>query len=265
MRHLICIALLGICFGCQDSQHALREAYARPANEWPAPTLAPGVEHRELAVLTKEGLRTERPRWAETEVIDPKALKQLGKQLFFDPRLSASNQISCASCHDPDLAWGDGRRRSFGHDRSRSKRNAPTLLNAGHWETLFWDGRATSLEEQVLGPLQDEDEMMASVADLGPELSTIPAYVKAFTEAFGVKEIDARRVAVAIAAYERSLHSRTSRFDQFLNGKYHALNDQEIRGLHLFRTKGRCLNCHNGPLFSDQAFHNMGSHLLGRR
>ncbi|MEM9259642.1 MAG: cytochrome c peroxidase, partial [Bacteroidota bacterium] len=195
---------------------------------------------------------------------DEKALKDLGKRLFFDPRLSASNQISCASCHDPDLAWGDGRRRSFGHDRKRGKRNAPTLLNAGHWETLFWDGRATSLEEQVLGPLQDSDEMQQSLVELGPELSAIEGYPELFRSAFGVSDINVRKIAFSIAAFERGIHSRTSRFDHFLNGKYAVLTDQEIRGLHLFRTKGRCLNCHNGPLFSDQQFHNMGSHLLGR-
>ncbi|MEM1358581.1 MAG: cytochrome c peroxidase [Bacteroidota bacterium] len=242
----------------------LRAAYARPAAEWPTPELAPGVEHQELAILNRDGLRYASGEWDDLKAEDEKALRDLGKRLFFDPRLSASNQISCASCHDPDLAWGDGRRRSFGHDRQRGKRNAPTLLNAGHWESLFWDGRAASLEEQVLGPLQDSEEMHQSLEELGPELSSTKGYPELFRAAFGVSDIDVRKIAFSIAAFERSIHSRTSRFDHFLNGKYESLSDQEIRGLHLFRTKGRCLNCHNGPLFSDQQFHNMGSHLMGR-
>jgi cytochrome c peroxidase len=162
------------------------------------------------------------------------------------------------------LGWGDGRRRSFGHDRERGLRNAPSLLNAGHWTSLFWDGRAGSLEEQALGPLQDASEMNETLATLGAELSTYPGYQEAFAAAFGVANIDAERVTIALAAFERTLRSRTSRFDQFVKGNYAALSEQDLRGLDLFRTKARCMNCHNGPLFSDQKFHNQGSHLYGR-
>jgi len=243
---------------------SLRLVYELPTDRWPAPTLDSGVVHHELGILRKEPMVPPPAGYATDSVIDDKALVALGKQLFFDPVLSASNQVSCGSCHDPDLAWGDGRRRSFGHDRTRGKRNAPSLLNAGHWTSLFWDGRAASLEEQVLGPLQDASEMKQTLDSLGAELTAVPAYEEAFAQAFGVGQIDAKKVTVALAAFERKLRSRTSRFDQFVSGKYEALSDQEIRGLHLFRTKARCLNCHNGPLFSDQQFHNQGSHLLGR-
>jgi cytochrome c peroxidase len=196
--------------------------------------------------------------------VDDRALQQLGKRLFFDPRLSASNQISCGSCHDPDLGWGDGRRRSFGHDRRRGLRNAPTLLNVGHWERLFWDGRAGSLEAQSLGPLQDRLEMNERVDSLGSEIGAIRGYRKLFAEAYGVDSVTTLRISRALAAFQRGLRSRKSRFDQFVAGRYDALSDRELRGLHLFRTKARCLNCHNGPLFSDQQFHNQGSHLFGR-
>ena len=245
------------------AQDSLRTAYEQDPVDWPAPTLDAGVAHVELGILTRESL-VEPPPGVNATVNDRKALVKLGKQLFFDPVLSASNQISCASCHSPDLGWGDGRRRSFGHDRSRGQRNAPSLLNAGHWKVLFWDGRAPTLEEQVLGPLQDENEMMEDLTTMEKELRDIPAYTQAFERAFGLTEIDADRVAVAIAAYERTLRSRTSRFDHFVSGRYETLTDREIRGLHLFRTKARCMNCHNGPLFSDQEFHNQGTHLLGR-
>ncbi|MFT5998810.1 MAG: cytochrome c peroxidase [Neolewinella sp.] len=246
------------------TKDALRVAYERPTNQWPSPTLDSGVVHHELGILRKENLVPPPAGEARDQVIDEKALVALGKQLFFDPVLSASNQVSCGSCHDPDLAWGDGRRRSFGHDRARGQRNAPSLLNAGHWTSLFWDGRAQNLEEQVLAPLQDVTEMNQSLATIGDELSAHKDYVEAFRKAFGVATIDVEKVTVALAAFERGLRSRPSQFDKFVSGRHEALTDQQIRGLHLFRTKARCMNCHNGPLLSDQLFHNQGSHLLGR-
>jgi cytochrome c peroxidase len=248
----------------EEQDNSLRELYARPSEQWPAPTLSPGVAHREIGPLSGDSIIPAAGRYAALEVADDRALRQLGKRLFFDPRLSASNQISCGSCHDPDLGWGDGRRRSFGHDRQRGLRNAPTLLNVGHWKTLFWDGRAESLEAQSLGPLQDHLEMNELLDSLGRELGRIPGYRGLFTKAYGVDSVTTPRISRALAAFQRSLRSRTSPFDQFVAGRYDALDDQELRGLHLFRTKARCLNCHNGPLFSDQQFHNQGSHLLGR-
>lgn len=242
---------------------ALRDAYETSPENWPAPTLDSGVIHHEIGLLSRDQLIASNHPIA-SEVKNEKALVKLGKQLFFDPVLSASNQVSCGSCHDPDLGWGDGRRRSFGHGRARGKRNAPSLLNAGHWTSLFWDGRAATLEEQVLGPLQDPNEMMEDLAEMEAELNAIPAYQQTFKEAFGTTEIEAPHVVVAIAAFERTIRSRTSRFDHFVNGRYESLSDQEIRGLDLFRKKGRCMNCHNGPLLSDQQFHNQGTHLFGR-
>ncbi len=243
---------------------ALRAAYAKTPDQWPAPTLDAGVPHRELASLDADAMRAPSEAYAYIAVADERALIDLGKQLFFDPRLSASNQISCSSCHDPDLAWGDGRRRSFGHDRNRGSRNAPSILNAGHWETLFWDGRAKSLEDQTLGPLQDQMEMMQTLDELGPELAAIAGYPPMFAAALGSDSITTRRISLALAAFERTIDSRTSRFDLFVKGKHDALSDEEIRGLHLFRTKARCINCHNGPLFSDQQFHNNGQSQIGR-
>lgn len=253
------------CGGRVDWENAgdLRRAYERPPEAWPVPTLDSGVVHRELDILRRDQSRVPDDSLYEA-VVDPRALVELGKELFFDPILSASNQISCASCHDPDLGWGDGRRRSFGHDRARGKRNAPTLLNAGHWTSLFWDGRAATLEEQVLGPLQDSKEMMEDLATLERELADHGSYRRQFAMAYGDTTITSHHVAVAVSAYERSLRSRSSRFDHFVNGSYDALTDQEIKGLHLFRTKARCMNCHNGPLLSDQKFHNNGTHLFGR-
>ena len=260
---------LALAYACQpatavSSTSELRAAYETAPANWPAPVLDEGVEHRELGILRKDQLVASTSPLVDS-VADRRALLDLGERLFFDPILSASNQVSCASCHDPDLAWGDGRQRSFGHDRTRGMRNAPTLLNAGHWTSLFWDGRSPTLEEQILGPLQDSTEMMQDLSLLESELSDIPGYVKAFRKAYGVSTINPGRVAHAVAEFERSLRSRTSRFDHFVNGRYEALTDQEIRGLDLFRRKARCLNCHNGPLMSDQLFHNQGTHVFGRQ
>jgi cytochrome c peroxidase len=235
------------------TDETLRAAYAKPVAAWPAATLDPGVSpDAELEVLNDE------PHGI------PKARRELGKKLFFDPILSASNQISCASCHDPDLAWGDGRGQSFGHDRQRGKRNAPSLLNVSQWDHFFWDGRASTLEEQVFGPIQDHLEMNQDLAAMEQELNAIRGYREAFREAYGVETITRKDVALAIADFERTIRSRVSRVDRFIKGQTDALNDAELRGLHLFRTKARCLNCHHGPLLSDQQFHNSGQHLMGR-
>ncbi|MEM1216783.1 MAG: cytochrome c peroxidase [Bacteroidota bacterium] len=230
----------------------LRSAYARPSAQWPAPTLDRGVVHQELTPLSE--LAVERP---------PKPLVDLGKRLFFDPILSESNQISCANCHHPELGWGDGLRQSFGHNRQRGLRNAPSLLNVAAWEHFFWDGRVTSLEEQALFPLQDATEMNQSLASLPAKLNATD-YPARFAQALGTDTITVAGIVEALVAFQKTIRSRKSRFDRFLAGDYAALTDQEIRGLHLFRTKARCLNCHHGALLSDQQFHNSGQHLYGR-
>ena len=206
----------------------LRAAYAKTPDQWPAPTLDEGVAHHELARLRDADKMPLTAPYSHIEVTDQNALTALGKQLFFDPRLSASNQISCASCHDPDLAWGDGRRRSFGHDRKRGGRNAPSLLNAGHWATLFWDGRAVTLEDQTLGPLQDQLEMMQTLEELGPELAAIAGYPPMFAAALGTDTITTQRISLALAAFERTIDSRASAFDRFLAGNGDALDDEEL-------------------------------------
>jgi cytochrome c peroxidase len=190
---------------------------------------------------------------------------ELGRQLFFDPRLSGSGQIACASCHDSQLGWGDGRDQALGHDRQRGPRNAMTLLNVGHFERLFWDGRADGLEGQALKPITNPVEMHNTLDAMLKTLNDIPAYRQEVEAIFGSENIEKHHVAQALAAFQRTIVSRTSRVDEFLKGDREALSGQELRGLHLFRTKARCMNCHDGPLLSDRQFHNTGLHYYGRK
>jgi len=234
----------------------LRAAYSQKPDKWPAPTIDPGVVYAELGLLR----RPEHPK--DNPFSEPKA--ELGKILFFDPRLSGSGQIACASCHEAELGWGDGRTVSFGHSRSPLKRNAPMLTNVGLRTSLFWDGRAVSLEAQAAEPIVATDEMNGDTTEVVKRLAEQPDYRRRFAESFGDDQVSIDRIAKAIATYERTIVSRPSAFDKFLTGDADALSDSAVRGLHLFRTQARCANCHMGPTFSDEKFHNVGLSYYGR-
>lgn len=186
------------------------------------------------------------------------AKRELGKILFFDPRLSSSGQISCASCHDPDLGWGDGKRVSHGHNREPGKRNAKTIINSAYATSLFWDGRASSLEDQAKFPIKDEKEMNHDLKKAEKRIRKIKGYKPLFKAAYGDEKVTLTRITKAIATFERTVVSRKSHFDKFIEGDSTQLSDKEVLGLHLFRTKARCINCHNSPYFSDNQFHNLG-------
>jgi len=235
----------------------LRRAYAKPPAQWPEPTLDAGVKHRELGKLPPVVFPPDRPQ-PTTEA------KDLGEMLFLDPRLSGSEQIACASCHDPQLGWADGRAIAFGEKRRPLHRHSMTVLNAGLSESFFWDGRASSLEEQARAVILDPTEMRGSEKEIVERLTPVAEYRKAFAAVFGDETITLDRVVQAIATFERSIVSRRNAFDRFLDGDHQALSDTAVRGLHLFRTTARCLNCHNGPTLSDGQFHNLGLSFYGR-
>ncbi|GAL78855.1 cytochrome c551 peroxidase [Algibacter lectus] len=190
---------------------------------------------------------------------------KLGKTLFFDPRLSVSGQIACASCHNPELAWTDNSTRSFGHDRQTGARNSMTILNSGFAHSLFWDGRASSLEDQARFPIGDPLEMNEKLNIAVDKIAEIEGYKPLFEAAFGNDTISLERIQFAIATFERTVNSYKTRFDKFVEGDSTKLNNQEVLGLHVFRTKGRCINCHNTPYFSDNQFHNDGQTLFGTK
>lgn len=235
----------------------LRASYLRPSSEWIAPHVDSGVSYRELAPLPPT------PPYPESNPYT-KQKAELGRKLFHDPKLSKSDRIACASCHDKELGFGDGRRVSYGHDRQLGRRNSPSIIMSAFGEEKFWDGRAKSLEDQALMPIIDPKEMAYDPKKAAKKLSKIASYRADFNEAFGTPKITQERIAQAIATYERSLMPRAGKFDRFLQGQTDALNDEELWGLHLFRTKARCLNCHDGVEMSDGKYHNLGLTYYGR-
>jgi cytochrome c peroxidase len=234
----------------------LRATYQKPPSEWPKPDLDPDVEHREIGLMP--------PVVHPADNAYSKAKSELGRTLFYDPRLSGTGQMSCVSCHDPDLGWGDGRRVSFGHKVQQLQRNTPTILNSAYSTVLFWDGRAASLEEQALGPIGNPNEMHGDVHEVSARIAAVPEYKAMFKEAFGSEEITPENIGKAIACFERTIIAGSSKFDYFLKGRPNALNDSAIRGLHLYRTAARCMNCHSGPEMSDHKFHNIGISHYGK-
>jgi len=233
----------------------LRQTYAGPAAAWPKPHVDAGVEWRELGLLPAVEHPPENPYGA--------AKAALGRALFFDPRLSANGQMSCATCHEPSLGWADSRPVSIAHGVVPA-RNAPTILNAAFQSMLFWDGRATSLEAQAAEALANPHEMAASPEHVIDMVATNPGYREWYTEAFPGRPFEFTAVVEAIACFERTLVGGRSRFDAFLRGDAAALTDAELLGLDIFRREGRCLTCHHGPTLSDGRFHDLGLSYHGR-
>ena len=184
--------------------------------------------------------------------------EELGKMLYFDPRLSGSNWISCATCHNPGLGWGDGLPRARGHGMKELGRHSPTVINSGYFTAQFWDGRAASLEEQAKGPIASPGEMNQDYDELVRELKAIPGYVKRFKEVFGEEGITIDNIARAIATFERSVISNNAPYDYYQNGDPSAMSESAVRGMKLFFGKARCAICHNGPAFTDNQYHNIG-------
>ncbi len=196
-----------------------------------------------------------------------KAKIELGHQLAFDTRLSKNDSISCAGCHLPFAGGGGHTPRAFGHGGELG-RWAPSWVNAAYYTSLFWDGRAASLEEQTgalpghMGPISAPGEMGGDVDAIVKRLKAIPAYNKAFGKAFK-DGVTRQNIAKAIAAYERTLIARNSPFQRYVNGDSKALSAAAKRGFELFQNKALCIECHTAPLLTDNAFHNIGVPQVG--
>lgn len=202
---------------------------------------------------------------AEKELISPipaakvasPGMVELGKKLYFDPRLSKSGFISCNSCHNLSMGGTDNLKTSIGHNWQKGPINAPTVLNSSMNVAQFWDGRAADLKAQAGGPIANPGEMASSHELSVHILQSIPGYVSEFKQVFGTNKIDIDKVTAAIAAFEETLVTPNSRFDKWLKGDKKALNSQEVAGYKLFKDAG-CVACHNGPAVGGNSFQKMG-------
>jgi cytochrome c peroxidase len=181
----------------------------------------------------------------------------LGEKLFFDPVLSRDGTIACSSCHDPQRAFSDSRAVSAGIDGRRGRRNAPGLVNVAYKSLLFWDGGSLSLENQVMAPLEDPNEMDADVGDVLRRLNADEVYVAMFNDAFS-DSASVPTLTQAIAAYQRSIVGRGSTYDRYLTGDSAALSESAKKGLALFNGDAGCAVCHAGARFTDDSFRNNG-------
>jgi cytochrome c peroxidase len=182
----------------------------------------------------------------------------LGKKLYFDTRLSGANVQSCASCHSPGFAWGDGLAKGVGNQMKVLGRRSPTIVNAAFGQIFMWDGRAGSLEEQALGPIQADVEMNLPLDHLMARLKAVPEYKTMFDAAFPNEGITPAAVGKAIATYERTVVSGHAPFDAWIEGNEKAVSEEAKRGFALFNGKAQCHLCHSGWNFTDDSFHDIG-------
>ena len=276
-----CFWVVGLCilvlvflaspWGCQRSEPTpdSPQAAAKPATEPEVepekeaahegeaePTVEPAAAIDEsLGQLQKVPLGLPPVPVPQDNPITPEKIA-LGKMLYFDKRLSKNGTISCATCHDPKTAWTEHRATSEGIGGQVGGANSPTVINAAYATAQFWDGRAASLEEQALGPIENPIEMGHKMDVMVGDLTKIPEYREAFKKAFDA-EPSKEGIAKAIASFERTVLSGNSPYDRFKAGQKDALNESQQRGLEVFEDVG-CANCHTPPLMSNYRYYNAG-------
>lgn len=191
----------------------------------------------------------------------------LGKMLFFDPRLSRDQNMSCASCHNPSFGWEASLPKALGAFAQPLRRHSPTVLNMAWSDSFFWDGRADSLEEQARGPIESSEEMNLSMAEAVRRIANIEGYSEWFIKAFPGEGVNETNILKAISTYERTIVSTESSFDLWVKGEEEAISESAKRGFNLFNGKAKCISCHSGWNFTDNKFHDIGlfdSEDLGR-
>jgi cytochrome c peroxidase len=229
----------------------LLSACSRPAPEWEQANPIQSLPEPPLGITTT---------FADLEEPPTPERVRLGRWLFYDTRLSADGTISCATCHRPENAFSEPTPVSTGIDGQKGTRKAPSFVNLAWtlYPHFFWDGRASSLEDQALGPIDNPIEMGNTHDAMLHTLQEVPGYARYFGEAFGTPEITAPRVAKAIADYERTRMSGNSPWDRWRDGDQSAVSEQVKSGHELFFGKAKCNQCHLGQNFSDNLFHNLG-------
>jgi len=182
----------------------------------------------------------------------------LGRYLFFDPRLSANGLISCATCHPPEHAFAGGEPAPLGVTQRPLRRRAPTLINRAYGRSQFYDGRAATLETQISGPVTNPDEMGATPEAAAAAVAAISGYASLFAQAFGDPRVTFDRIVKAIASFERTILSGNAPYDRFLSGDKNALSPEAKRGLQIFGRTGECSECHSGFNFTHEKFASLG-------
>ncbi|WP_334241115.1 cytochrome-c peroxidase [Terriglobus sp. ADX1] len=243
-RVFLCLALLLLSAGCKK-----KEVSARP--------IGAEVHIQPLLGLPPVPIPKDNPPTVDTIA--------LGRRLFYDKRISVDNTLSCASCHDPQSYFTDGKNVSTGVRGALGTRNAPTILNAAYLPFQFWDGRAITLEEQAAFPIANPVEMSQPHAADVSKLGDDPEYRALFEKAFGTDDVNIARVEAALASFERTALTGNSPFDQYqFGGNKNALTPAQLRGYGVFLNPngGNCASCHTispqGALFTDGKFHNIG-------
>ena len=185
----------------------------------------------------------------------------LGKMLFFDPRLSRYQNMSCATCHNPSFGWEAPVARAIGSKNRPLTRHTPTVLNLAWGNSFFWDGRASTLEEQATGPIQASMEMASDFDLISIRLAAVPDYRSAFERLFPQQGINKITISTALATYERTLVAANAPFDQWVDGMETAISPAAKRGFDLFVGTAGCARCHSGWNFTDGEFYDVGADL----
>jgi cytochrome c peroxidase len=255
---MMALLLVGWCSGSLYAQEA--STPAAPAAVAPAPA-KPKREVLKSGTYTMElplGLQADAAYIPETNLLSAEKI-ELGKLLYYDPRLSKDSSIACASCHNPFHGFADSQRVSRGVGNQPGGRNSPTVINRLFSAEQFWDGRAADLEAQALGPLTNPVEMaMPAHTDVEKQVKAIKGYAPLFKRAFGTEEINIARITQAIASFERTVLSGGSPWDRYMAGDKDALSAEAVRGMAVFEGKGNCRVCHAGFNFTDESYHNLG-------
>lgn len=232
----------------------LAVAACQPAQEQAA---APALDNNPMQLKLPLGIDAPPPIPADNPITPAKV--ELGRQIFFDARLSSDGTVSCATCHNPVMGFTDGRPTSMGTKAQIGGRSAPSVINLAYAPNgVFWDGRAKDLEDQAKGPIQNPIEMSNTHEAAVRRLNTIPGYREQFQQVFGSADITIDNVAKAIATFERTVISGNSPWDRFLKGDQNALSDQAKRGWDIYQKKANCIACHAGFNLTDNQFHNIG-------
>ncbi|MCL1114340.1 cytochrome-c peroxidase [Shewanella basaltis] len=238
----------------------LRQLYSQPQSQWPDIQTADNRAVKPLAPLKRL-----KPKLNLAQVA-------LGEKLFHDQNLSRDNSVSCANCHEKRIAFSDARTVAIGIKNQPGNRNTQAIFAIDHWTSFFWDGRVSSPEQQAIMPIENPLEMDLSITEALIRINSNPQYLPLIQKAFAKKKLNAQDLGTALAEFERSLPLPNNRFTEFIaqttlqpQRAIAQLNDAELHGLHLFRTKAKCMTCHNGALLSDNQFHNTGLSFYGRK